>query len=96
MKAFIKSALSEPGEGGTVSSARILSALFAILAIVVVGIIVYRLVKINDVPLLTVWLSDGIPNVGKLLTGLVAAPYFVNKASNTISDLTAMFRRDGK
>ncbi|HEY1947232.1 MAG TPA: hypothetical protein VGG97_09520 [Bryobacteraceae bacterium] len=94
MKAFLKSALSEPGEGGGVSSARILSALFAILAIVVVGIIVYRLVKINDVPLLQVWLSDGIPNVGKLLTGLVAAPYFVNKASNTISDITAMFRRD--
>jgi hypothetical protein len=94
MKSFIKSALSEPGDGG-VSSARILSSLFALLAIVVVAVIVHRLVDIKDVSLLSVWLNDGIPNMGKLLTGLVAAPYFVNKASNTISDLTAMFRRDG-
>jgi hypothetical protein len=84
MKAFIKSALSEPGEGGGVSSARVLSSLFALMAIVVVGFVVHRLVEIRDVPLLQVWLSEGVPNVGKLITGLVAAPYFVNKASNCI------------
>jgi hypothetical protein len=94
MRSFFKSALSEPGEGGGVSCARILSSLFALMAIVAVGFVVYRLIKIDDVALLQVWLSDGVPNIGKLVTGLVAAPYMVNKASNTISDLTAMFRRD--
>lgn len=56
MRAFIKSALSEPGEGGA-STARILSSLFAILAIITVAMVVHRLVDIKDVSLLSVSLA---------------------------------------
>lgn len=87
LKKHLKDMLS--GRYGTVSSARVLMFVFSAVAIGILLAVFRHLMKIDNPALLAVWIG-GLPSIGGILVGLVAAPYTVNKGANSISDLFNM------
>jgi hypothetical protein len=84
MKKFILSMLSEAD--GTVSSARCLSCLFAVLAIGVIIAVFRHLMSVKDPAILALWLS-ALPSVGGILVALMSSGYAVNKIPGSFSEL---------
>lgn len=87
IKKHLKDMLS--GRYGTISSARVLMFLFSGVAIGILLAVFHHLMLIDNPALLAVWIG-GLPSIGGILIGLVAAPYTINKGANSISDLFSM------
>lgn len=87
IRKHIKDMLS--GRYGTLSSARVLMFVFSLVSITILIAVFRHMLKLTDPALLAVWIG-GLPSIGGILIGLVAAPYTVNKGANSISDLFNM------
>lgn len=86
-KKHLKDMLS--GRYGTISSARVMMVVFGAVAIGILIAVFHHMMQIDRPELLAVWIG-GLPAIGGILIGLVAAPYTVNKGANSISDLFSM------
>lgn len=83
----IKDMLS--GRYGTISSARVMMVIFGGVSIGILIAVFRHMMAIDRPELLAVWIG-GLPSIGGILIGLVAAPYTVNKGANSVSDLFSM------
>lgn len=87
---FLKGVYSE--SDGTPSSSRILSLILALVASFVLIVVTLHIIKIQDLSILTVWLSS-LPLLISSLVLFFTAPYGVNKGSGSISDLLSLFKK---
>ena len=94
MKQFIKSMLSEPG-GESVSLARCVSALFALVSAVIVPFIFWRIAYSTGTDLVT-WVSS-LGGLAAFFSVFVGTSYAINKVPSSISDILGkLMKRDGQ
>lgn len=82
----ITSTLREIFSDGALSSSRILMYWLSALVSALLWLIVRHLLTVTDVAILGVWLSS-LPYLIVALIALIAAPYTVNKAGGTLSEI---------
>lgn len=83
---WFRSMVSEPD--GTGSSSRVLMLALAGLVSAILWKLIDHLTKITDPVALGVWLG-AMPMITGALTALFLAPYGVNKAGSSVSDIVA-------
>lgn len=87
-KSFWRGVFSDSGEP---SSSRILTALLSIGTLALLTVIVVHLIRLHDPAQLSLWLTS-LPGIFVGLVGFGAAPYTVNRASGSITDILSSFR----
>lgn len=87
-KTFWRSVFSDSGEP---SSSRILTALLSIGSLGLLTSIVMHLIHLHDPAQLSLWLT-ALPGVVLGLVGFSSAPYAMNRASGSISDILSNLR----
>ena len=86
---FWRGVFSDSGEP---SSSRILTTALGLVVAVVVIYLAWHVVHLKDAVALGQWLSN-LPLVIGSLAGLMVAPYGVNRASSSVSDIIGAFRK---
>lgn len=88
-KEFWRSVFSDSGEP---SSSRILTALLSLGALGILTAIVVHLIRLHDPAQLSLWLT-ALPGIVLGLVGFSSAPYAMNRASGSISDILSSLRK---
>ena len=86
---FIRGVFSDQGEP---SSSRILTFVLAIAVVVFLGGVFRHICRLTDATQLGLFLSN-LPLIIGALIGLMAAPYTINKASGSVSDIIGSLKR---
>lgn len=80
------------GRFQTLSTGRVLSAMFAVFALIVLSLVVHRMLGITDPALLTAW-NGTLGTLGGVLLGLVGVPYSATKLTGSLSDIIAAIKK---
>lgn len=90
IKSFVVGVFCE--DNGSPSSTRVIMGGLSVVCSAILIKIIWHVVYLTDLALLSAWLG-GLPMIMAGLVALITAPYTVNKASASISDIISSFRK---